>query len=72
MEGTKAFQGGEIMVTKALQHAAEDEKGKRRMRNMVMTMTPIPLGDDDDHDGDGDDGNDHYLIPVVCCTHEPK
>ena len=64
--GTKAFQGGEIMVTKALQRAAEDEKGKRRIRNMVMTMTPIPLGDDDD------DGDDHYLIPVVCCTHEPK
>ena len=50
VEGTKAFQGGEIMVTKALQHAAEDEKGKRRIRNMVMTMTPIPLGDDDDYD----------------------
>ena len=43
-------KGGEIMVTKALQHAAEDEKGKRRIRNMVMTMTPIPLGDDDDDD----------------------
>ena len=52
MEGTKAFQGGEIMATKALQHAAEDEKGKRRMRNTVMTMTPIPLGDDDDDDDD--------------------
>ena len=50
VEGTKAFQGGEIMVTKALQRAAEDEKGKRRIRNMVMTMTPIPLGDDDNDD----------------------
>ena len=52
VEGTKAFQGGEIMATKALQRAAEDEKGKRRMRNTVMTMTPIPLGDDDDDDDD--------------------
>ena len=22
--------------------------------------------------GDDDAGDDHYLIPVVCCTHEPK